>query len=85
MNKNKKRPELFKEINEECRELAFIKTGNKKVFFGGLLYTGKIKRFWLNFFGFSSLGEMTGEELTNFLLFLQSKEKADYKSKKFNS
>ena len=81
MDKSNKRFKLFKDIDHLCKELAFIKTGNNKAFTKELLVRDKIKTFWLHFFGFHSLGNMTLEELKDFKSLLKSKVRADYKHK----
>ena len=79
-NNHQKRIELFQEINTICRDLAFIQDGRKNPF---RWRVNSIKKFWIQFFGFMSLVEMTVEDLENFTALLKAKIKAEYKSKAF--
>lgn len=77
-NDHEKRIELFTEIHSICRELAYIQDGVKNPYSWRI---NSIKKFWIRFFGFISLQEMTAGDLDNFRALLQAKVEAEYKSK----
>ena len=77
-NSSKHRFILWGEIKELLKEVAKLKTGNKKA---AVWEIAEARTFWLGFFGFSSLGAMNIEELDNFKALLEAKIKVDYKRK----
>jgi len=72
------RKNLFKDIWKLSGKLAILGTGVKKATFSKQY---KTQKFWVRFFGFYSLSEMTTEELKNLKALIESEIRAVYKHK----
>lgn len=81
MNKTKERLKLFKEIESLWEQMMYAKgvTKDSREDFGYM--KRRLKKFWLDLFGFEDLTQMTLDDLNNFKSLLEAEVEGQTKKR----